>query len=486
MIDTEISMAAEQIGNVRIVCVGDVMLDRFVYGDVSRISPEAPVPVCRVLSERTMLGGAGNVVRNLDAVGVTSHLISVIGVDEPANELQELLGQLKSVTPHFVFVNTRQTTVKERFISRSQHLLRVDRESVKLVSKETSAKIIEHVTKIISGVDALIISDYGKGVLPEGTISAIISSAKKEDIPVIVDPKGKDYSRYRGATLITPNQRELAEASHMSLEGNGDIGEAAKKIAEENGIANVLVTRSSEGMTLVTKDKVEHLSAEAQEVFDVSGAGDTVVAIVSAAIAGKLPLITGARLANIAAGIVVGKMGTATIFGQDLTSAIRRHDYFLPTEAKVNELPTALAQISEWRGTGQKIGFTNGCFDLIHPGHITLLTKARKACDKLIVGLNTDQSVKLIKGQNRPIQDEMGRSTVLASLACVDLVILFSEETPQNLIEVIHPDVLVKGADYKLEDVVGADTVQSYGGNVLLVDIEVGHSTTGTIARIIK
>ena len=186
MIDTEISMAAEQIGNVRIVCVGDVMLDRFVYGDVSRISPEAPVPVCRVLSERTMLGGAGNVVRNLDAVGVTSHLISVIGVDEPANELQELLGQLKSVTPHFVFVNTRQTTVKERFISRSQHLLRVDRESVKLVSKETSAKIIEHVTKIISGVDALIISDYGKGVLPEGTISAIISSAKKEDIPVIV------------------------------------------------------------------------------------------------------------------------------------------------------------------------------------------------------------------------------------------------------------------------------------------------------------
>ena len=486
MINTQIALAAGQIRDARILCVGDVMLDRFVYGDVSRISPEAPVPVCRVLSESTMLGGAGNVVRNLDAVGVTSHLISVIGADEPGDELQKLLGELKRATPYFVLDNSRQTTVKERFISSSQHLLRVDREVVELVAKETSEKIIQHVTKIIFDVDALIISDYGKGVFSEESISAIISCAKEENIPVIVDPKGNDYSRYRGAALITPNRRELAEASHMSLEGNDEIGNAAAKIAEENGIANVLVTRSNEGMTLVTKDKVEHLSAEAQEVFDVSGAGDTVVAIISAAIAGKVPLITGARLANIAAGIVVGKMGTATIFGGDLTSAIRRHDYILPTEAKVKELPAALAQITEWRGNGERIGFTNGCFDLIHPGHIKLLTKARKACDKLIVGLNTDQSVTRIKGQNRPIQDEMGRSTVLASLTCVDLVILFSEETPQNLIEVIHPDVLAKGADYKLEDVVGAGTVQSYGGDVLLVEIVVGHSTTDTIARIFE
>lgn len=473
----------EGLGEGRVLCVGDVMLDRFVYGDVSRISPEAPVPVCRVISENAMLGGAGNVVRNLASIGVSVDFVSVIGSDKAAQEVQSLISNDDRIVAKFIKDPERQTTIKERFVAGSQQLLRVDREETEEVGSEISHQLVEYVSTLLPDVGALVISDYGKGVLLTGTIIELIGAAREANCPVIIDPKGDDYRRYSGATLITPNRRELCEASRKDIFDDDSAAAAAKFIASEYQIENVLVTRSAEGMTLVSLAGVEHLSSEAHEVFDVSGAGDTVVATLAASLAVGSSLLEAARLANVAAGIVVGKTGTAITDVSEIAATLRHQEPQISGELKVMPLEAAVEQVAVWRVQGERVGFTNGCFDLIHPGHVAILAKSRAACDRLVVGLNADQSVKRLKGESRPVQNEASRAAVMASLGSVDLVVLFTEDTPVKLIEALRPDVLAKGADYTIDEVVGGDFVQSYGGEILLVDLEEGHSTTGTIEQ---
>jgi D-beta-D-heptose 7-phosphate kinase/D-beta-D-heptose 1-phosphate adenosyltransferase len=463
--------------------VGDVMLDRFVYGEVSRISPEAPVPVCCVVSESAMLGGAGNVARNLASIGASVEFVSVIGSDKAAEEVQSLISNDDRIMAKFIKDPERQTTIKERFVAGPQQLLRVDREETEEVGSEISHQLVEYVSALLPGVGALVISDYGKGVLSMGTIIELIGAAREANCPVIIDPKGDDYRRYSGATLITPNRRELCEASRKDIFDDDSAAAAAKFIASEYQIENVLVTRSAEGMTLVSSAGVDHLLAEAREVFDVSGAGDTVVATLAASLAAGSSLLEAARLANVAAGIVVGKTGTAITDVSEIAATLRRQESQISGELKVMPVEAAVEQVTAWRAQGERVGFTNGCFDLIHPGHVAILAKSRAACDRLVVGLNADESVRRLKGESRPVQNEASRAAVMASLASVDLVVLFSEDTPVKLIEALHPDVLAKGADYTIDEVVGGEFVQSYGGKILLVDLEEGHSTTSTIER---
>ncbi|MTJ81194.1 MAG: D-glycero-beta-D-manno-heptose-7-phosphate kinase [Telmatospirillum sp.] len=483
---TDHSILADSVNalrQARVLCVGDVMLDQFVYGDVDRISPEAPIPVLRVRRETAMLGGAGNVVRNLCSLGARTHFVSLVGDDMAGREVVTLVGSHPEVDPALVVETGRQTTIKTRFSAGSQQLLRADRETTVALAPESLSAVLDRALGLMDKVGAVVLSDYGKGVLGAEVVRKLIERANEADRPVVVDPKGSDYSVYAGATLVTPNRKELHEATGMPVDGDDAIVAAARHLIETCGIRNVLVTRSQDGMTLLTRDgEVHHLPAEAREVFDVSGAGDTVVAAMAAAIATGTPLTDAARLANVAAGIVVGKVGTAVVYVSDLLSALLSRD-LVGDEVKIQAREAAADQVARWRHKGRKVGFTNGCFDLLHPGHISLLNQARAQCDCLVVGLNSDQSVKRLKGDSRPVQTEISRATVLASLTAVDLVVIFDEDTPRELIAALHPDVLVKGADYTIDKVVGADLVQGWGGRVVLAELAAGHSTTATIAR---
>jgi len=474
----------DKFAGAPVLCVGDVMLDRFVYGKVSRISPEAPVPVCLVSEESAMLGGAGNVVRNLAALGAAATFIGIAGDDEPGREVKSLLGELDGVSMTLITDKSRPTTIKERFISGGQQLLRVDREVSDAPAPSIDKKLRKAAEKAIPDAAALVLSDYDKGALSRETVAALIEAARQNNVPVIVDPKGDDYSWYAGAYLITPNTAELGIASRLPADGDDAVIAAARQLQEKCRLENILVTRSARGMTLVGPRDTRHFDAEAREVFDVSGAGDTVVATLAAARAGGVPLDRAVRLANVAAGIVVGKIGTAVVWRGDIAEALHRQDTHAPGSGKVLPLDRALERIESWRKRGERIGFTNGCFDLIHPGHVTMLARSRAACDRLVVGLNSDASVKRLKGEARPIQNEDARATVMASLASVDLVVVFGEDTPIELIRAIKPDVLTKGADYARDEVVGAEIIDSYGGEVRPIDLEEGHSTTATVARI--
>ena len=477
---------ASHLRGARVLCIGDLMLDRFVYGEVERISPEAPIPVLHVRREQSMLGGAGNVVRNLVALGARAHFMAAVGDDGAGREVSRLIGEQPGVEPVIVVEADRQTTIKTRFFAASQQLLRVDRETSEPLSDSSCERIRMTAQKIFPEVRAVVLSDYGKGVLVPALTRALIEAANAAGWPVIVDPKGADYAVYRGASFVTPNRKELHEATRMPVGNDDEIVAAARHLGAQAGIANVLVTRSQDGMTLVTaKGLAHHLPAEAREVFDVSGAGDTVVAVMAAAIAAGAPPLEAARIANIAAGIVVGKVGTAVVSTDELVAALHHSD-ISAGEAKLASVDGAIAQIERWRRKGYRVGFTNGCFDLLHPGHVSLLKQARDACDRLVVGLNSDSSVKRLKGASRPVQTEAARATVLASLASVDLVTIFEEDTPERLIKALHPDVLVKGADYTIDKVVGAELVQGWGGSVVLAQLEPGHSTTATIARMAK
>jgi D-beta-D-heptose 7-phosphate kinase/D-beta-D-heptose 1-phosphate adenosyltransferase len=486
---TDLSALAPRVSalkQVPVLCVGDVMLDQFVYGDVERISPEAPIPVLRVRREAAMLGGAGNVVRNLVSLGAVPHFVSLVGDDMAGREVTRLIGELAEVNPVLVVEQGRQTTIKTRFSAGSQQLLRADRETSSALTGKSMDSLLADAVALLPKVGVVVLSDYGKGVLSKAMIRSLIDGARKAGRPVVVDPKGSDYSIYDGATLVTPNRKELHEATGLAVDDDEAIVAAARRLIDDCGIGNVLVTRSQDGMTLVEGDgAAHHLPAEAREVFDVSGAGDTVVAAMAAAIASGSPLLEAARLANVAAGIVVGKVGTAVVYASDLMVSLH-HSEIDAVEAKVASRAGALDQVARWRRKGQKVGFTNGCFDLLHPGHISLISQARAQCDRLVVGLNSDQSVKRLKGESRPVQSETSRATVLASLANVDLVVIFDEDTPFDLIKALMPDVLVKGADYSVAQVVGADLVQGWGGRVVLADLAEGHSTTATIARMAR
>lgn len=478
----------DDLDDVAILCIGDVMLDRFVYGTVDRVSPEAPIPVLHVRETREMLGGAGNVARNLAALGVPATLVGTIGDDDAGQAVQRLIGIERVIVNALGADGARPTTVKTRFVSGGQQLLRIDEETPEAASDDIQRRLIGHIDDALSACDAVILSDYGKGVLSGGRetalLSHVIKAANAAGKPLIVDPKGADYSRYRGASLLTPNRNELRGATRMPVDDDAGIVAAAHLLIESCGVGGVLVTRGGDGMTLVNDDDPPvHLPALAREVFDVSGAGDTVVAVIAAGLAAGLDRVSAAELANVAAGIVVGKAGTAVVHRDELAQALSGA---VAGRGKILSRPALADRVAGWRHRGLTIGFANGCFDLIHPGHISLIDQAAAACDRLIVAINTDTSVVRLKGPARPVQNEAARALVLASLAGVDAVVSFDEDTPLALIEAIRPDVLVKGADYAREDVVGGDFVESYGGRVLLARLEDGFSTTATIARIAR
>jgi D-beta-D-heptose 7-phosphate kinase/D-beta-D-heptose 1-phosphate adenosyltransferase len=481
---SQISDLLSRLPGACVVCIGDLMLDRYVEGRVSRLSPEAPIPVLEVQRETAMLGGAGNVLRNLAALGVTTELIAAVGVDRAGHELASLLAKEAHVTPRLVSIPGRETSVKTRFVAGNQQLLRADREVTSALAAADRQSLLDDAAAALASLTKapLVLSDYGKGVLGDTLVAELIGLARAEGRAVVVDPKGRDFGKYRGATLVTPNRQELALATGLPTETDEDVAAAGRRVIEAHGIAAVLATRSERGMTLVERDAVHHLPARAREVFDVSGAGDTVVAIVAASIAAGAPLPLAAKLANLGAGVVVGKVGTAVVHPAEVLTALHESE-LMDAEAKVATLQTMLDRALTWRRRGWRVGFTNGCFDLLHPGHVSLLKQARAACDRLVVGLNSDSSVKRLKGADRPIQGETSRAAVLASLAAVDLVVIFHEDDPLKLINALRPDVLVKGADYRLDEVVGAAEVQSWGGKVVLANILNGHSTSDTIRR---
>ncbi len=470
-----------------VLCVGDLMLDDFVYGDVARISPEAPAPVIVVKREEKVIGGAGNVARGIAALGADCIFVGVTGEDEAGRMLaRAFIEECPTVETHLMVDPSRPTTRKVRFVSEhhSTHLLRADWEVVRPVSAQIERSLINACTGVLARADAVVLSDYAKGVLSPRLIRAVIEAARELGKPVIVDPKGHDYAVYRGATLITPNRKELAEATHRPVTTEGEIVAAATELARIVETEAVLVTRSEEGMTLYTAgDGALHVPAYPVKVRDVSGAGDTVAAVLAVMIAAGAELEPAVRAANAAAAVVVGKRGTTTVSAAELRSRILPAASLAPEEKILFDGSVLDERLAEWRSQGLRIGFTNGCFDLLHPGHVKLLTEARAACDRLVVGLNSNASAARLKGEGRPVQDQQARAEVLAALEAVDLVVIFEEDTPIELIRRVRPTVLVKGADYRIDEVVGREIVEADGGQVMLIELAPGHSTTALVRR---
>ncbi len=485
MSDFEKRLAA--IRDVSVLCVGDVMLDRYIYGDVSRVSPEAPAQVLAVQREENAPGGAGNVALNLAGLGARCILIGVVGDDLAGRALAASFASNGGrIEAHLTLDPARPTTTKVRFVSEhhSTHLLRADWEKPQPIDAKREAEILARAKKALKQCGAMVISDYGKGTLTPKLIAALIAAANKANKPAIVDPKGDDYRVYRGAAVITPNRAELSRAVRREVKSNEEVAAAATALAKTAGAGAILVTRSEHGMTLVARGKKPlHIAALPARVRDVSGAGDTVVATVAAMLALGADLESAARAANAAAAIAVSKRGTAAVTFTELRArllpgALRMY------EEKIAGDPELLDErLDEWRGAGLRIGFTNGCFDLLHPGHIRVLAEARAACDRLVVGLNSDASARRLKGPGRPVQGENARAEVLAALEVVDLVVLFGEDTPLELIRRVRPHVLVKGGDYKKSEVVGHQIVERAGGEVILVDLLPGQSTTRLVER---
>ena len=469
----------DKAGDAVVLAVGDLMLDRFISGKVHRISPEAPIPVLAVERETSMPGGVGNVVANVRALGGRAELVAVVGEDAGAEKLESLLAPPDGIG--LVRDPSRPTAVKERFIAGGQQLLRADYEQSRPVAEAVEDKIVAEIAARLPRAGVLVLSDYGKGVLTDRVLASTIAAARERGIPVVVDPKGSDYGRYRGATTVTPNHKELAEAAGAAASGDEAVTAAARRVIQAAGIETMVATRGGEGLSVVALEgEPLHVRAEAREVFDVSGAGDTVVATLALALATGAPLGLAAALANLAGGVVVGKIGTAPIAADELRHAAEGRR----GEGKVVTLAALVDRVERWRRRGFKVGFTNGCFDLLHPGHLSLLRQARAQSDRLVVGLNSDDSVRRLKGAERPVSDETARATVLAAVTDVDAVAVFDEDTPIRLIEAIRPDVLVKGADYTVEQIVGADIVLAYGGKVVRAVLEPGHSTTATVAKL--
>lgn len=480
----ELTRHLDQLEQARVLCVGDLMLDCFMYGRVERISPEAPIPVFTQERESSMLGGAGNVVRNLLSLGAKASFASVIGDDATGNKLTALVGDEANLLPYLISERGRISTTKTRYVAGSQQLLRSDRETSAAISPDTQARLLDIVLGELQGHQAVILSDYGKGVLTPEFCRAVIDTAHGLSIPVFVDPKARDVSVYAGATVLSPNLKELALASGVDAFANdAAIIDAARQLCLNHRFRYVLVTRGEQGMTLVDAEGlILHVNAQAQEVFDVSGAGDTVIATLAATHAAGARMAEAAELANLAAGIVVGRLGTAVVHRTDLTAAFYAHRA-VALQQKILPLATACDMVANWKRDGKSVGFTNGCFDIMHAGHISLLLDAATRCDKLVIGLNTDRSVRELKGPTRPVNAELDRAQILAALSMIDGVVLFDEETPINLIKQLKPDVLMKGADYTKEQVVGWELVESYGGRVELIPLKDGYSTTGIINR---
>ncbi len=462
--------------SARLLVVGDLMLDRYWYGGTSRISPEAPVPVVKVNSTEDRIGGAGNVALNIASLGAAAAIVAVVGRDEAAAVLTSRLASA-GITSDFQVSATRPTITKLRVVSRSQQLLRMDFEEP--FSAEDTSELLAKTREYLPGVGALVLSDYAKGALADP--QPLIQAARRQGIPVLVDPKGSAFARYLGATLLTPNLHEF-EAVVGECASEHELADRGLALIGELQLEALLITRGEHGMTLLQPGHPPlHLPARAREVFDVTGAGDTVISVLAAALAAGQALPEAVALANLAAGIVVAKLGTATVSGPELRRAILQDQ---GSERGVLNLEQLLADVADARAQGEKIVFTNGCFDILHAGHVGYLEQARRQGDRLIVAVNGDDSVKRLKGEGRPINTVERRMAVLAGLEAVDWVVSFDEDTPERLLAAIKPDVLVKGGDYAKEAVVGWQIVESYGGQVRALDFLENCSTTAIVEKV--
>jgi D-beta-D-heptose 7-phosphate kinase/D-beta-D-heptose 1-phosphate adenosyltransferase len=474
-----------RVGSIRCLVIGDLMLDEYLWGKAERISPEAPVQVVDVVREELRLGGAGNVVNNLVALGAQVAVCSVIGEDENGRALLEDFCQRNVAVDGIYRDSARRTSRKTRVVASNQQIVRIDRESRDPLSSGMEEQVCSWVTAHAASYDVILLSDYLKGVLTRQVIEAVVAAARPAGIPVLVDPKGTDFARYQGATILTPNRKEAETAAGIAIHDGESLGQAAALIMEGTGLDNLLVTRSEEGMSLFSKNgEALHIPTVAREVFDVSGAGDTVLASLAIGVAAGLGIAEAARLANIAAGIAVGKLGTSTVSPAEIINAVAlTHS---DSDSKIKHLDVLTAIITAERARGKRVVFTNGCFDLLHAGHVKYLQKARSLGDLLVLGLNSDASVRRLKGEKRPLIGEEERAHILAALDCIDYVVIFEEDTPLELITALRPHVLAKGGDYTADGVVGKDVVEAYGGRVELVTFVDGKSTTNIIERILE
>jgi D-beta-D-heptose 7-phosphate kinase / D-beta-D-heptose 1-phosphate adenosyltransferase len=465
----------------RLLVLGDVMLDKYIWGEVGRISPEAPVPVVRATHQSEQPGGAANVAMNLARLGAKVSLIGFTGGDADEQLLADSL-RPNGIDPAFVSCEGFPTITKTRIVGGRQQMLRLDSERLSARPEAEHDRLLARVQEELPRCHAVVLSDYAKGVLAPTLCQAVIAQARKQGIPVLVDPKTADFSRYRGATTICPNLHELSVASREDVGNLEAMLTAGERMVGEFDLEYLTATLSEKGIAVIRPGNRFVAPAVARQVFDVSGAGDTVISVLALCLASGLAIEPAVQLANIAAGIVVGKVGTVPVEKHELLAALAP-DIALHAEDKVLTRDELVRRVAVWRASGERVVFTNGCFDLLHVGHITVLEQSRRLGDRLIVAINSDASVSCLKGPSRPVVEENARARVLAALAAVDAVVIFNEATPLELIVASRPDVIVKGGDYNEDTVVGAREVKSWGGKVAIVPIVEGHSTTRLIQR---
>lgn len=472
------------ISRVRILVIGDLILDEYIWGAVERISPEAPVQIVEVKRKEVRLGGAGNVINNLLTLNGQVNVAGVVGDDDDGQLLLRRLVE-SGLAVHGVFLQSEKVTSrKTRVFASNQQVVRIDHESRTDISFENEERLIAYVKSMVADLDVIFLSDYRKGVLTDRLSREVIALGREAKVAVMVDPKGNDFGKYRGATLLTPNRKEAQSAAGITITDEASLLKAGRKLLHDLELEALVITRSEEGMTVFSADGEIHLPTVAREVYDVSGAGDTVFSLFGLGVAQKLPFESAARLANLGAGIVVGKVGTSTVSPQELMAAVGL--LHPATDQKITSVPLLENILADERRKGKKIVFTNGCFDLLHVGHVKYLQEARQLGDLLILGLNTDDSIRRLKGPNRPLIGEEERAHILAALNCIDYVVVFDEDTPLELISALRPDVLVKGGNYTPDEVVGRELVESFGGVVKLIDFVDGKSTTGIVEKILR
>jgi len=480
----EVESFFEKAASVRALVIGDLMLDEYLWGRAERISPEAPVQVVEVTREDLRLGGAGNVVHNLVALGCQVAVCSVIGCDENGALLRRAFEEKGVVLDGLFDDPERRTSKKTRVIAANQQIVRIDRETKSAIGAGMEQGMLDYLASGLADVDVIVVSDYLKGVLTPAVLSAVCRRGRALGIPVVVDPKGGDYGKYRGATLLTPNRKEAEIASGVAITDLESLERAAQGLLGSLELDALLITRSEAGMSLFpAKGEMVHIPTVAREVFDVTGAGDTVISVLSLGLACGLSMPDSAWIANVAAGIAVGKLGTSTVAPEEIVAEVGHG--LKDSDSKIKNLDVLTHVIAKERSRGRKVVFTNGCFDLLHVGHVKYLQKARELGDLLVVGLNTDASVRRLKGEKRPLIEESERAHILAALDCIDFVVLFDEDTPLRVIEALAPAILVKGGDYNVEQVVGREVVEKNGGRVELIQFVDGKSTSLIIEKIL-
>ena len=485
MLCSEIESFLAKLKDINALVIGDLMLDEYLWGKAERISPEAPVQVVDVAREDLRLGGAGNVVNNLVALGCRVQVVSVLGEDGDGRLIRSLLAAQGIATDGIFSDPRRVTSRKTRVLASNQQMLRIDRESRNAIGEDLTRRLLEHLRAVADGFQVILVSDYLKGVLTEPLLRALIDLGREKGIPVVVDPTGDDYGKYRGATLLTPNRKEAQKASGVAIVDDASLLMAGRTLREKLELDALVLTRSEEGMSLFMRDGRElHMPTKAREVFDVSGAGDTVLSVLGVGLAAGLSLEQAATVSNLAAGVVVGKVGTSTVSPEEILQAAGAVQS--DGDLKIRNREALAAVLDRERQRGKRIVFTNGCFDLLHVGHVKYLQAARRLGDLLVLGLNSDASIRRLKGPSRPLISQEERAHILAALNCIDHVVIFDEDTPLELIRLLRPDILVKGGDYTPEGVVGKEIVESYGGRVELIQFVDGKSTTGIVEKILR